>query len=719
MYVNEIAMNNSISTTPLTLNSQVDNPPEHQEQLTQFREAENVTELSLPMSPATDYVKIANTYPNQTPTQILTRNYKVAEFTWSSAGLGLTNLEFPRALITSAPVLGTRLLNFRYLRSGIKLEIRLNSTPYHFGALMVSWMPAHVNTLHCEDAVRRSGNHPVMISASTQEAVTISIPWIHPRLYADTDTDVWQAMLCRVYFDALIPLITTSDNVTDTVKVQVFAAFENPEVAGYVAQSGYTFKREAEKKSKSGIITGSSSPLRAILDSIPIVKDVAPLFETLAILDKPTSVEANQYVSYNFCRNMSMGEGLDTTNPLSCLPNAVLSYDPALMGDDSDTTLISNIVAVPMLRVYQMVTNETSVVEFMIHPWDQDCQGSPDYLRFMSGFFSRWRGSIKYCFQFFTTVFTSARFRISVLYNTPSSLAQQIGDVPSIIVDVKGDTMCDFTVPYLSPTMYQDLARPDYIPKLRIELVSPMVGQSPSQPAIGLVIWRSGGADTQFSQLVDFHGPDATKPAPKQKRSAPKQKAQCDMRYHFKKPFIPIVEGCTYTREAGVATPEAITSIRQMTRRYVEGNPTSDDTTKMKTFPVPSPAMTGAYFRLARIFKYWRGSRRAKFVGGSTIPPFFAISPQVTPSQPRYMSTSAGNGLAYTITEQWNTLDVEIPWYCENPFFPIDIVFPGIDAYDAPNDIVNNLASAGSTIAQAYYCGGDDFTYGFLCGPSD
>jgi len=358
-----------------------------QVQLTEFLDTGVKMSQSMVSSPGEIWRRITNPYPDQTPVNILTRNYKVAQYSWGSSLTGFT-LNFPGDLI-AVPALADRLENFLYMRAGVKIEVKINSTQFHYGAFMISWLPNHATIAHCRNIFQQSGNHPIVLSPAVQNTCVLNIPWINPYNYFPVASP--NSQICRVDFSPLTPLGRGTDSVTDTVSIQVYASFTEPEVAGFIAQSGVgKMKREARDKAKDGTLVQVNSivdSVKEVLDKVPIIGGLIENFGSiLGLFDKPLNVEMVQPVTQSLMRDLSLGKGADNSNPLSLLPLSNVKFDFSLLGETTDILTIRHVIQTPMLYdIYQFNTANT-LTFYDVQP--QHTENGDDYLAFMSKFFS-------------------------------------------------------------------------------------------------------------------------------------------------------------------------------------------------------------------------------------------------------------------------------------------------------------------------------------------
>jgi len=521
--------------------------PTHQDELTQFREAEHEVTVQSAADSQFMHDPIDNPFPTQVPTSILSRNYRVFTFNWGPSYTTQV-LDFPYCLLQQETIQDA-LASFYYFRGDVKMEVRINTTPFHYGALQVSWLPFCVTSASI-NPYYASGNRPVIISASTQQAATISMPWTAPTtwvnwLNASTLDAVEATTIGRVYFHQLVPLTTTSTSITDTVVVQVFASFENPRVAGYLPSSSTRLRMKDRTKTKSkpmwqqsgkdrfrtptsqeAVAKSSSQTLvSSTIDSTlsPIIKTIGTFGDSIAsaatglfsggkflgLFDKPRSLQSTQPVMFDFSKGHAQVDGLLEAQTLGMYQSNKLGSSSNMMGGESSDMPLSALAGVPMLhRIIPFTAANQVDSQTVIDPvYYNNSYSQPDYFFFTAQMFSYWRGSIKYMIQFITTAFTTARFRISVNYVSYSSAVTTTGDVVSRIVDVKGDTITEFTVPYLYQSHWRQVnghgTISDYLqPRLSIEVLEDIIGQSlESDPTVYVLIWRAAGEDIQFQQL--------------------------------------------------------------------------------------------------------------------------------------------------------------------------------------------------------------------------
>jgi hypothetical protein len=180
------------------------------------------------------------------------------------------------------------------------------------------------------------------------------------------------------------------------------------------------------------------------------------------------------------------------------------------------------------------------------------------------------------------------------------------GDFPSQVVEVKGTTYVEVSVPYMWYTAWRktNIVNPtaggyveNLFPLIKLEMLTKPVGLGGS-PQIDVIIWRSGGEDMQFQGVVQ----NSLFPAIL-------VESQSSMVEKFSKPFKPLSCECTFSAESGYTSTEPTGRIVDVLRRfYLTGS---------SRFEFFTPDTTGAdheiqlpLYTYANCFRYQRGSVR-------------------------------------------------------------------------------------------------------------
>lgn len=212
------------------------------------------SEPSLHMSSSAD-MRAGTDDTVHTMSMVLSRPVHFGTYTWSNnnveiplqvekkdvnstiiGALGpLVTLESPYSNFNSSALIVEKLANFRYFKSDFQFHVKVNSTPFVQGGLIIYWIPMYDQiTTYRKDATNcylsgASSMPHVTINLSSSNSATLVVPYAHIQSYLDltsNDTDDSQS-LGRLYVRPLVPL--ESADTSTSVSITVLGNFVNPE----------------------------------------------------------------------------------------------------------------------------------------------------------------------------------------------------------------------------------------------------------------------------------------------------------------------------------------------------------------------------------------------------------------------------------------------------------------------------------------------------------
>lgn len=693
--------------------------------LAQFDQAANeiqvapalITEIPRPVVPG---------YPPAEITNILSRAYKLTSINWTSAST-VDVRYFPEALFTAGTFIANVMTNFKYFRAkGVKIVLRLSSTPFHQGALMVGWIPDVTTTLTLPDIQQLSCCQAIILSASTQDTATITIPWLSAVEYlklTEANPREIGALIVRPLVALVAPVSASS-----SIEVTMYAQFIEPQVQGYVyltpgsspplhhqASQRNRFAPEQSIKDEKGIdAKGIVSTVSKVVRQAPIIggiwSTIADVVNSVAgDLSRPTSNQAFTKTIESQCENLSYCSGEYFGEPLSLYPNAQMEQKLTMYGMETSHMTLATIAQKPMLfDVFPLnatTTTYTTVVDALI---SGSSVGNPDYVKYIAWAHARWRGSMKYSLFFCCNAFYTTRVRLSINYGTRTGSIASTEDIPHKIIEIKGDTWHDVTIPYMRQFIWTPTGLTSDAPTLTIKLECPIVGENlPTTPTIYLSIFRSAAEDIQFSKLQNA--------APVTPTVHERLHKQVSLFNRFEKPFDPILEGSTYGTEIKYIVPETTGTASDCMKRWSLPKTLSVAGINRYSYPAGQTIITGdcyePYHYFARLFKYWRGSRRIMHIGRGLN---YNLINYPTNQAAATAVLQPGNGMYVIDTNANASPNVEVPWYANMPYMNITTLSC---AYSAnPEDI---YFTVGGSISDANFivAGGDDFTCFHLLWP--
>lgn len=453
-------------------------------------------------------------YPDQGLRQVLSRNYKINSFPWTTVatqGALLHQGNFPEDLFVVQSTSGTqvnsnlvdKLSSFRYFRSKVHVKITLNATKYHYGVIAVTWLPHYYSTAAGTgnafpyknfDMYQACNNNLMLMSASDTSSLEFDIPWITPYQYLDMQKyptqPTWVSFIGQFQMWNLVPLRNASASGTDEVQVSIQASFVEPEVTGLVPYkyistcppaefTAQTLDMEQLMKTVKGVTAGvqeTTKGVSAIIESIPVVEDsistAIGAFEHF--FDKPTSISTSQPVNLALAPDMAAGNGVDYSNKIAMDVVNSVTTDASMFCENKKAMDYLRICRKPSLVHTGSFDSGTPEGEklfvFPISPMTVH-KGTPDYytptyLSYVSSAFTYWNGSLKYYIYFAASQFNTARVRLSWLPAEPTTTAPfefGSGDFVSTVFDITGDKILRVTVPYVKPVWALQTGRMDDI----------------------------------------------------------------------------------------------------------------------------------------------------------------------------------------------------------------------------------------------------------------
>jgi hypothetical protein len=232
--------------------------PTEVKELTTYKDGEIAVSHEIEGPTRTTLWDAAATVKDENLQTVMGRSYEVGSFTWNSTdtvGTRKIELNFPEVIVDN-PQINSKWVYFSMFRcKAIKVGFRINSTEFHYGRLLVSYVVGHLSgatAYHDANYATRRNNHPYLISAMSGETHELQIPWQLPMNFLNnTRSNPWvepasaRGIIARVTVDVFRPLRMTTV-IAPSVDVSVFASFVEPELVAAVMPSTLpaAFERE-------------------------------------------------------------------------------------------------------------------------------------------------------------------------------------------------------------------------------------------------------------------------------------------------------------------------------------------------------------------------------------------------------------------------------------------------------------------------------------------
>jgi hypothetical protein len=744
-------------------------PPEKQlSQLTQFADATAKIEEVIP-SMSEQLRNSLNPFADQGLDAVLSRPYKVTDFTWNSTdatGVVCYQAILPE-LLFSIPNIASKLTAFRYLNTACKISFRVNGTQYLSGRLLVASLPFQTPTTSWRNNFGTiiQGPH-VLMSANSTESVEITMPWLNPMNFRDLTAGPEGAYIGMIYVAVMHPLSTVSTSSATSIKVSVFAEFVRPIVAGMdlvgtPALGGFEKHSNISEmvgKIQKGVLEGvssASSTVSGLLSAAGPLLDMATKVAPM-VLDKPPNLAVTQFFTKRNASDFALVSGVQMASPVAAHANAQVSVDRGIQGEENPQPGFVEMCGRPGLcKLFSFDTTYTVGTELMTLPVRPNVSlpllvGATTYqslppVCYFSQFFRFWRGGMKYLFVFSASSFTSARVRISYMPSNAVSTdppENQAGDVPSAIVSINGDTLYELEIPYLSQTLYKEVGVPtsassdiSAMGRITMTLVNAVLSAPGATATIWCSVYQSAGTGFQLmmpdgwsvaiTPVWSFIAVDSDTGAPgvfgnTYARGYTKiedvVEKHSDIRAIFAKPFKPIIPA-TAVMEKGICSPEFVDGILELGKRFeVLGNDMLSTLSPINQ-GIAQLNYSTWHWRLVAPFLTWRGGSVWKMMPVTTLgavisPHEYDVTWLPTFGVSAFDVTMAGV-VPFRMTE-------DVPWAeFYTPFY--DSVFSRetqpilADQPALPQWAITSTAT-GTTLVTLSYAFADDFSVGVFMG---
>lgn len=713
--------------------------------LTTFADVSVPTQDNAPPIPEASFAKSDAGYTGLIPPQSLEHPFKVHSFDWTYAnnfGTNVSSVTFPLAL-TSIPNIAAKLLQYKYFRADVKVEVKVTSTPVRFGALNVSFFP-RMGTVGADvDAyatVAQRLNKAYPLSANGQRSIEMILRRVPVSTFDLTIGD--PQAIGTLFFDVLAPLRVADGTEPIPLTVVVFAHFISLEVAGPGEQEGVSnlikvvadrrkvrrdFKKQSKKeavketvkKSEDGIVSSllsfagnaapvlAMSPLAELSPFAALLGAAAPFFRSLGLSKPSTTMAVQANNTQRPLRYIGKAQGLYDGERVSTMTDShllsttfadceepdirALAQEPCLltmMTFDSSSPPETQLIMIPLIPSMCRVSDQ---LEQSIY--------APGNMAYYSQFFNNWRGGFKFSFHFFTSQFTTASVRITHNpYNElPEAPEDSSGDHVSTVVEICGDTIHEFSVPYISrepwsvidgycPPSNSPVVTLSPIDNLSITILTPartlgVVGDS----TIYMVVYVAAAPDIDFSNYIGYRlrlAANETGEMLREKRievdrnNVIKRFVKQSIAERFSKPFKPLHPALAAMEQGFVSSENStnLCALCHMEEFVLPAETITPPISSAETVYTGIPNFLGTtnIAALTRPFRFWRGSTRhrmynqllAVYTGvGMSVPPSYLSSANLR-NDPCPMIPIANATLSDPI---------EIPW----PFMtPIRAMIP-------------------------------------------
>lgn len=572
--------------------------------------------------------------------KVLEREYLVANIDWDVGSTTGTVLNFPRVLFDNN-FIAEKIEDFRYFTGGIELSVRVTSTKFQYGTIIVAYSPYNPGIESFDDAI--AGNHNsiltgfphVIMNAQAGDASIVKIPFINPARYLDL-TNYLNDEIAKVIIKPLNPL-RTIDGVDSSASILVTAKFIDakllmPHATFFVGQSSVI--KEAITKSQSTIssVNNATKPLQSGIHTMvshPLTSTV--MAGAALALNKPLTLDSKQINKINPFADVNYGTGIDLGSTISFDPQNNISTDPIVGGFEYDEMALTTLVGTP--KRINVVTLAASSLPQVISQLNSN-EFSSSYVDLVSSQFRYASGTLKFKMYINASAFHSIKL-IFWLSDEQVVSADNYVNCYHKVVDVQGFTETEIAIPYLSPNVIDSHGAMNrdftlYVVPIQWATLNPLIDN-----AIDINIYKAGASDFRFGGLRER-----------------RYTFQSNPRADFQKEFPYLQESMKEYLQDRLVLGDEYKSVREILHRY-QPESLYSSSTDIPPWQSNGGSVYGYKF-WGSLYAFWRGSLRFKLVSKDT------ETIKMAYFQPSDDNEFMGIALSTSVNP---TMDISLPYY--------------------------------------------------------
>lgn len=344
----------------------------------------------------------------------------------------------PWSLFFENPRVLEKLRNFYLLRAQLHVKVVVNSSPFYYGRLMVSYNPMSFIDSYTfnrpgiqEDFIQASQRPSVVINPSADEVAEMTLPYIYPRSALIIPDQEWKNMGSLTIAD--LNILQNANNVIDPITITVFCWASNVSYAQPTSVP-IPVQGEYENAHPTGVVSAPASAVAryaAKLAHVPLIGKYARATEllssavgetaTLFGYSKPRIATPQISTVSDQARRLANYNSADICETLALDVKQEVTIDPRVTGCDGADQMA--LVPLAMRESYLTTFNwdtsappaqllfNTPVTPLLYGVNDDQVFFTP--MGWVSLPFRYWRGSLKFRFEVVASKFHRGRLRLT------------------------------------------------------------------------------------------------------------------------------------------------------------------------------------------------------------------------------------------------------------------------------------------------------------------
>lgn len=434
---------------------------------------------------------------------------------------------------------------YNFTNFTLRMDFRINTTPFHSGRLLVLFDPMDLTRVQPEllgrtnrelNVFRGSMQPSVELDAGTNNVASLDIPWEHFLSYINMNNDISSQYQNGTIYVLVQNKLFVPTNAPNSVTLNVLVSCKDVNLEIPVRPHNLQFVRPQQVNANSGLAktaTGAIADLATGNLGGVLDKGASALSKFLN-LDKPAKMDTKVTNCLSSASPLSHVVGIDGSVRLSTDPESSYTENHFSLAPVSEKN-ISQILQTRCLFDIKpwSITDDvnTDIAVYKVRPGLTGAnlqiitgtspilyKETPTYLSYLEKAFRFWSGGIVFKFKFASSQNHSGKLQFSFEPTiTPSPLSPDDtvishGQGPSIIFDLKESKTLEFHVPYVAdrPQLYtsnlNDPTVDDYgndhcLGYLRVKVLNKLTTTGNIAPSIDMNCYIAGAPDFELDVL--------------------------------------------------------------------------------------------------------------------------------------------------------------------------------------------------------------------------
>lgn len=376
-----------------------------------------------------------------------------------------------------------RINNYNLLRCKLKIKIVINGTAFHYGRIMVSYLPLYpfdgvssTRTGVSADLVEFSQRPHVFLNPTYSQGASMSLPFFYHKNWISIPESRWNEMGI-LYMDDF-GILKHANGADSPVNVSVFAHAEDVIISVPTTINTSSLTNQSADEYGKPIISRPATSVAAamgMLSSAPVIGPYARATEMIATTvasiasafgySRPTVITDPTHMRPLTYGNLTNTDAADTSFKTSLDSKQELTVDSRTVGLSGNDEMSIKSIATRSSYLTSIAWATTNIAEdhlFSVYVTpalytNYNNELHMTALDFAANPFKYWRGTIKYRFQIVCSSFHKGRIKIVYDPGTMAASTSEYNIAYTRIVDISQETDFEIDVGWGNERSYLSL----------------------------------------------------------------------------------------------------------------------------------------------------------------------------------------------------------------------------------------------------------------------